>query len=99
MADLCILSTELNAANGGDPVLDRLIAEAFEQPAAPYTESVERCRALVAACLPQWHLHVGYGVSGVLPYAALSQGQRHVEAEGPTVPLAILRALVMAVSA
>ncbi|WP_431855304.1 hypothetical protein [Azospirillum sp.] len=85
---------ELKAATGADAALDQAIAEAFQAPPADYTESVERCRALVVSVLPGWHLHLGYGVSGILPYAELSNGdQRHV-AEAPTVPLAVLRALV-----
>jgi len=46
---------------------------------------------LIKGILPQWRLHVGYGVSGVLPYASLTRGDCHFEAEAATVPLAILR--------
>lgn len=92
--DRADLEHKLASASGGDPDLDRLVAAVFGVTAAPFTEAVEPCRALVASQLPGWHLHVGFGVSGVLPYAALSDAGHHVEAEAPTVPLAILRALL-----
>lgn len=94
--DRADLEHKLVAAMGGDAELDQLIATTFGVAAAPFTEAVEPCRALVASQLPGWHLHVGFGVSGVLPYAALSDAGHHVEAEAPTVPLAILRALLRA---
>ena len=47
--------------------------------------------------LPGWSWHVGWNASGVLPYARIESGpHRLIEAAGPTVPLALLRALVAA---
>lgn len=94
MVERVDLVQRLNAATGGDPALDRLVADFFSQPLSSYTESVESCRALLCAVAPGWRLHVGYGVGGILPYARLSQGEQRVEAEGPSVPLAVLRALI-----
>jgi hypothetical protein len=98
MADWQDLAAALTAATGGDHGLDRAIAEAFAQAPAEYTESVAACRSLVAVALSGWKLHVGYGVSGLFPYAALSSGEIHLEAEAPTLPLAILRVAVAAKS-
>ncbi|MBR9970449.1 hypothetical protein [Magnetospirillum sulfuroxidans] len=96
MIDACALLLRLNAVGGGSQELDQAISDFFEQPAGAYTESVSLCRSLVARVLPQWHLHLGYDVSGVLPYASLSLDQRYHHAEAPTVPLAILRVLLTA---
>jgi len=96
MADWQVLMAALANATGGDHALDQAIAEAFGQAPAEYTESAAACRALVAAALPGWKLHVGYGVSGLFPYAALSRDEAHLEAEAPSLPLAILRAAVLA---
>ncbi|KAF0222400.1 MAG: hypothetical protein FD176_2722 [Rhodospirillaceae bacterium] len=98
MVDLRELSCRLNVSQGGNADLDRLVADFFAQPCLDYSESTEQCRALVRRVLPDWRLHLGFGVSGVLPYAALSLGDRHYEAEAATVPLAILRSLMQAVS-
>jgi hypothetical protein len=76
------------------------------RPAPGYTASVDACLDLIARALPGWRWHVGHGANGVLPYAALSHADadadgdgRRVEAAGPTMPLALLRALVQAKSA
>lgn len=98
MVDLEPLSRQLNVAGGGSLELDQAIAAFFSQPAADYTESVASCRSLVACVLPQWHLHLGYDASGVLPYASLSLGDRYHQAQAPTVPLAILRVLMAALT-
>lgn len=98
MADWEDLAKRLAAASGGDHGLDAAIAAAFAQPPAEYSESAECSRALVAKALPGWRLHVGYSVSGVFPYAALNRDGAHIEAEAPTLPLAILRAAVAAIS-
>jgi hypothetical protein len=87
------LAAQLKAATGPDTGLDAAIAEAFGVPAADYTESAEACRRLVALVLPGWHLHLGFGALGLFPYAVISQGDERAEAEAPTVPLAILRAV------
>lgn len=96
MADLAELSRRLGRADGCDPALDEMVAAVFGVGRKPYTMSIEDCRALVAEALPGWRLHVGFGVSGVLPYAALASDGLHVEAEAGTVPLAILKAAVLA---
>lgn len=96
MADWQVLAAALAAATGGDHGLDQAIADAFGQAPAEYTESATACRALIAAALPGWKLHVGYGVSGLFPYAALNRDDVHLEAEAPSLPLAILRVAVAA---
>ncbi|CAA7625935.1 hypothetical protein [Magnetospirillum sp. UT-4] len=97
MVDWNGLEARLAAASGGDHGLDAELAEAFARPPAPYTEAVEPCRDLVAAALPGWKLHVGFGVSGLFPYAALTRDGVHLDAEAPTLPLAILRAALQAI--
>lgn len=92
------LGRRMMQASGSDAVLDRAIAEAFVQPEAGYTASVEACRTLVAAALPGWRLHLGYGASGTFPYASLSRDGCHIVSDAPTVPLAILRSAVEAAS-
>jgi hypothetical protein len=96
----------LARATGPDPDLDAAIAAQFGgRPAdpppdpPPYTGSVDACIDLVHAQLAGWGWHVGFGPSGVLPYAALHDDTRRVEASAPTVPLALLRALVAALAA
>ena len=96
MVDWNALSQRLATVTGGDPDLDAMICEAFGQPLQRISESAELCRAFAALVAPGWHLHLGYGASGLLPYAGLAQADRHLEAEAPTVPLAILRVLVAA---
>ncbi|MDA8232217.1 MAG: hypothetical protein M0006_12840 [Magnetospirillum sp.] len=96
MADWRELRGRLAGATGADAGIDAGIAQAFALPPGDYTASPDKCRALVASALPGWHLHVGYGASGVFPYAALTRSGQHVEAEAPTLPLAILRAAAVA---
>lgn len=86
----------LAAATGGDGHVDDLIARAFECGAEHYTGSVEACRQLVATRLPGWKLHLGFDVTGVFPYAALTRGALHLEAEAAALPLAILKVAVKA---
>ena len=90
------LKDALDRASGADADLDARLADAFQVPAAKFTGSVEDCRALLAAALPDWRLHLGYGASGMFPYVVLSAHGRRCTAEAPTVPLAILRAAVLA---
>jgi len=90
------LGKRLVAAVGADEGLDEALAAAFGQPAGPFTASVESSRALAAAALPDWRLHLGYGVSGMFPYALLSNATTRIMSDAPTVPLAILRSLVAA---
>ena len=88
----------LEAATGSDRDLDTRLASLVDAPApAPdYTASVDRCLELVRGLLPGWSWHVGWDASGVLPYATLHAGTHLVEAAGPTVPIALLRALLRA---
>ncbi|MBC7905418.1 MAG: hypothetical protein H7Y60_01560 [Rhodospirillaceae bacterium] len=92
MADWGALAERLEVATGADADLDGMLAQSLSLPANIYTGSVDAARALVAVALPGWHLHVGFDVSGLFPYAAITQGDIHVEATAPTVPLAVLRA-------
>lgn len=92
------LTRRLEGCSGGDADLDAAVAEAFAVPPAHYTGSVEACRDLVARALPGWRLHLGFDVTGVFPYAALSRGPHHLESEAAAIPLAILKAAVAAVS-
>ena len=82
--DLGPLLAALEAATGSDPALDSSVA------------SVDRCLGLLATALPGWTWHVGYGAGGLFPYAALTNGRVRVVAEAPTVPLALLVAMVKA---
>ena len=90
------LARALSTAAGSDSQLDEALAKAFGQPKAAFTSSVEDCRSLVAASLPDWHLHLGYDASGMFPYASLVREPSRIMSEAPTVPLAILRSAVAA---
>ncbi len=98
MSILSSLSERLTSLTGGDPTIDQALAEAFDVPVADFSESAEKSRNLVLTVLPDWHLHVGFGASGLFPYASLTRGELHVEAEAPSLPLALLRVLVRAKS-
>ncbi len=98
---LADLIARLDAATGPDPALDRDIAQtlggsttAGEGPA--YTASIDRCFDLLHQVAPGWHWHVGFGVTGLLPYATLALGPRRFEASAATVPLALLNVIVRA---
>jgi hypothetical protein len=93
------LLRRVEKAGGAEAELDRDLAAAFGVAAAPFTASVPDCRSLAAAALPDMKLHLGYGASGVFPYASLSGGGLHVVSEASTVPLAILKSLVGAAAA
>jgi len=90
----------LAGASGADPAIDRAVAATFgvEGGEGGWSASVERCVALLGRVLPGWSWHVGWGPSGVVPYARLRRGAELVSAEAPTVPLALLRAIVRAVA-
>jgi hypothetical protein len=93
------LSKRVRAATGRDRELDRSIADLLDHNAAKipeYTGSVDACIDLVHRVLPGWFWHVGYGPRGVLPYAALWHGHARHEASAPTVPLALLAAVLEA---
>lgn len=88
------LGRRLDAAPGCDTALDAAVAEAFEQPMADYSASVDAARRLVAAALPDWTLHLGFGATGVFPYASLAANGTRIVCDAPTVPLAVLRVAV-----
>ena len=88
------LGRRLERAAGSDAALDALVAEAFGQPVAACSSSVEAARALVAAALPGWTMHLGFGATGLFPYASLAADGTRIVCDAPTVPLAILRAAV-----
>ncbi len=92
------LATRVARATGADTALDADIAGHFGVALVDYTQSVPDCWRLANSVLPDWQLHTGFTATGLLPYAALSKGDRRVAAEAPTVPLAILRALMAAAS-
>ena len=99
--DLADLLARVRAATGSDRDLDAAIADRLDQggrgaDVPPYTSSVDACLDLVDRVLPGWHWHVGYGPQGVVPYAALANGPARHEASAPTVPLALLSALLAA---
>ena len=98
------LLKRLAAATGADAGLDRLIAARLEGSDAPdpvpdYTASVESCLGLIGRVLLGWHWHVGFGPRGIFPYATLQDSEDLFEALAPTVPLALLQAVMQAVSA
>ena len=81
--------------------LDAAIAEVLDpdhgaDDPPSYTGSVDACIELVHHVLPGWGWHVGYGPKGILPYAALTHDDARHEASAPTVPLALLLALLEA---
>lgn len=103
------LEETLKEATGPSKQIDRVVSALFHE--APktetlvaYTASVDDCIALINKLLPEWHWHVGHGPKGILPYASMSLHDRgshevHVESKAPTVPLALLGALVKALKA
>lgn len=98
---LADLLEEIEGVTGADRGLDRRIAEVLEQPdpaaqVPDYTASVDHCIALIGRVLPHWAWHVGYGPRGILPYATLHDEEERFEAVAPTVPLALLAALLKA---
>lgn len=92
------LNDAIDAATGGDKALDRRLAAELEAPQLAYTGSVDAALELVRHALPGWSWHVGWHADGITPYAVLRDPARgrHVEARGPSVPLALLRALTKA---
>lgn len=102
------LLARLQQATGSDRDLDQAIQSVLEPSggvseattAPAYTGSIPLCFSLARRCLPDWTLHLGYGVRGIFPYAALSdRTDERFEATAPTVPLAVLRALVTTLEA
>lgn len=98
------LEARITAATGPDAALDAAIAAALganvgggQAPGA--TASVDRCLDLAHRHLPDWHWHVGFGVTGIMPYATLAHGSQRFEATAATVPLALLSVIIQAVLA
>lgn len=104
------LEAQIKQATGRDTNLDRAIfrvlaAGKHPESAPAYTASVDSCIALIGDVLPDWHWHVGYGARGIMPYAALDNAnapdddtKSRFEVSAPTVPLALLRAAVLALA-
>lgn len=89
----------LTAATGADPAIDRAVAALFGDEigaARGWSGSVEECVRLLHRVLPGWSWHVGWAPSGVVPYARLRRGEERISAEGPSVPIALLRAILAA---
>ena len=70
------LEARITAATGPDAALDAAIAAALganlsggQAPGA--TASVDRCLDLVHRHLPDWHWHVGFGVTGIVMVSLL----------------------------
>lgn len=87
----------LEMASGSDKQIDATIAELFGLDPAEFTSSAEVSRRLGAQLLPHWQLRVGYDVCGIFPSATASLEDRRHSSVAPTVPLAVLRALISAV--
>ena len=100
------LEKRIGQAAGPDGRIDKSIAAMLDggkdkDAIPPYTASVDECIALIKRTLPAWHWHVGHGPSGVVPYASMSRSDGDAdpilaEARAPTVPLALLGALIKA---
>lgn len=95
---LTALADALGGAGGADRDIDQLISRAFEIELADFTSSAETARHLVAQVMPRATLRVGYDVRGVLPSATVTQGRLSDTVVAPTVPLAILQALLSVLS-
>lgn len=95
-----LLSEALQEATGADPELDRRLAAELGAPPAAYSASIDATIGLIGHALPGWGWHLGWHADGIRPYASLHDAGRtvHVEAAGPTVPLALLRAMGEALS-
>ncbi len=96
---LASLLSHIEAATGADRALDAAIEQALRgraQDPPAYTASVDHCLDLAHELLPNWHWHIGRGARGIMPYASLSKGEVTVTADGVTVPLVLLAAIVMA---
>lgn len=88
------------AAFGSDPELDRRLARELGAPPAAYTASIDAALDLIRHALPGWGWHLGWHADGIRPYASLHDRARtaHAQAAGPTVPVALLRAMAEALS-
>ncbi len=93
------LLRQVEMATGADKQSDRAIAMEFRRSttngeAPDYTASVDRCVDLIKEVMPGWSWHVGFGASGIFPYALVRDATRRFEAQALTVPLALLCALL-----
>lgn len=93
------LAEQLDIATSVDPAIDELIAETFEIPVIGFTSSAMTARDLVARILPEASLRVGFDVCGFLPSATIRNGSGDCTAVAPSVPIAILRAMMRAMQA
>jgi hypothetical protein len=101
------LINRLRKATGADRGLDAhihavvhsLTDDPIGKGIREYTASEPACFELIHQVLPGWKVHVGYGVKGVFPYASVSNDHgKRFEAKAPTVPLALLLALMWAIA-
>lgn len=85
----CLLQKLCKGLLGNDTFPSEVKAEP-----PPFSTSVTAAIELTGKLLPGWRWHVGYGVKGIFPYACVTspKGTRY-EADAPTVPLALLKAL------
>ena len=96
---LSSLLGRLEMAKGSDRPLDAVIEEELRGrtgKAPAYTGSIDQCLELLHDILPNWHWHIGRDASGVFPYVTLSKGQTTARANGVTVPLVLLTAIIKA---
>lgn len=90
------LRNALDELTGADADLDRLLAEVLGAECDDFSGDATSSRKLVEQVLPNSRLQVGYDVSGVLPNAVLHYSGERFSIVAPTVPLAVLRALIEA---
>jgi len=95
----------ITSATGPDDKLDASINAAIgpmptgESIEPAFTRSVDACIELIEYHFPHGHWHVGFDPRGIEPYAGLSYGNKRLESQAPTVPLALLSALIKALIA
>lgn len=99
--NLGALLSKVSEATGADRKLDRRIAHELgtvegSVTVPEYTASVDHCIELVDRVLPGWRWRVGYGPIGIRVYAFVDSGETWYEAMAPTVPLALLGAIIKA---
>lgn len=98
-ADLVRLTEHVNAATGADKEIDRQFVQIFQLAPADFSADVMAARQLVKQLMPEAELKVGYDVCGIFPSATVRSMAGHWTVAAPTVPLAILRAMMGALSA
>ena len=93
------LQVRIESAKGADRDLDAEIEIILNGPSddpPDYTASVDRCLDLLHAKLPNWHWHLGRDATGLMPYASISHDKLIASADGTTVPLVVLTAIIKA---